>query len=123
MKNMKLDAYAKAYILNCIDGSGYDRDLTTDYGRLKFLVETFDSEYQWHIKQVGPQKAFSEWLTGLPSACTVEYRNFEIIQIAKQWGSIPEDASEAQEQKILDNWFSFLANKALQMFKKYKVAA
>jgi hypothetical protein len=65
-------------------------------------------------------KALAEYYSGLPSICNIEYRHFAILELAVKWGSIPEDATEKEEDKILENWFLFIANKTLQLFRKYK---
>lgn len=124
MKTADLNKHAFAYILNCIDSSDYDLESEpqTDADKLAFLSETFHAEYGWMVQRVGPITAFAEWCKGLPSSFNCEFRNHAIIDLAKEWGSIPADATERQEQKILDNWFNLIANKTFQLFKKYEIA-
>lgn len=111
---------AKQYIIDQIDNSGYsDAILGTITDKIKFLRETFYAEYGWHVKQSGEQIALREWFMGLPTSCTIEWRNHKILEIAKTWGSLPDDATEKQEDKILDNWFNFMAAKTGQLFRKY----
>ena len=62
-----------------------------------------------------------EYIPGLPSCFNVDYVNNSIIDLAIKWESIPAEATEAQCQKILDNWFNLVANKTLQLFRKYDV--
>jgi hypothetical protein len=45
----------------------------------------------------------------------------EILELAKEWGSLPADATERQEQAILDNWFNFAANKTAQLFRAHVI--
>ena len=60
-----------------------------------------------------------EWLQGL--ALPIAFYNSDILQLAKDWGSIPHDATEKQEYKILDNYWRFMAAKILQLIDGYRV--
>jgi len=122
MTTKELNTRVFAYILDCIDASDYGFAPATDADKLAFLSETFHSEYGWSIERLGAIKAFAEWCQGLPSAFNCEFRNHAIIEIAKEWGSLPADATERQEQKILDNWFNLIANKTFQLFKKHGIS-
>ncbi len=121
MKTKELNALVFPYILNAIDGSGYDKELTTDVEKLQFVCDCFRSEYGWHIEQVGKYNAFHEWLMGLPSSINIDFENYRIIEIVKEWSSIPVNATERQEQKILDNWFNFITCKFAVLCKRNKV--
>jgi len=92
--------------------------------RLKQVCEAFQSEYNYpDNKRRYPnlQLRFAEWLMGLPNSLNVEYRNFAILELAVKWESIPKDATEKQEDKIIENWFSFAACKFFQLCKFHKV--
>lgn len=92
--------------------------------RLQWVINQFKSEYCYpeNVKRYGSiQRIFAEWLMGLPSAYSVEFRNYEIIELAKQWESIPQMATEREEDKMLSNWFNFCANKFTQLCKFNKV--
>lgn len=117
----KYDKDAFQYILNSIDCSGYGVKCNTDWSKLVFLNETFKSEYGWAIKQYGKQKAFREWIMGLPSSFNIEFENYKILQLAKKWGSLPANATERQEDKILDNYWNFITAKTFQLFSKYGI--
>lgn len=124
MKNMTLDRTVKAYILEAIDNQGCNnsKELKTDAEKLQFLFDAFKSEYGWSIERKGMQSAFSDWIMGLPSSFNIDFENYKILELAKLWGSIPRDASEAQEDKILANWFNFITVKTFQLFRKHKIA-
>jgi hypothetical protein len=135
MKNMTLDKTVKEYIINCIDSDGYDIPLDLmreahalnipfeEYtkGKLQFLYDTFIIEYGWSIPAHGEVGAFREWTQGLPSCFNIEFTNHGILVLAETWGSIPANATERQKDKILENWFNFIAVKTFQLFKKYKI--
>lgn len=111
-----------AYILEAIDGSGYDTELTTDKEKLKFLHDTFNAEYGWEVKRIGQHKALSGWLQGLPSSVNIAFYNCDILELAKKWGSLPADASEKQEDKILGNYWNFMAMRIISLWHKHGIA-
>lgn len=124
MTTKELNTKCFAYILNAIDGSGYGRELTTEQDKLQFLADTFKSEYAYpeNIRYYGSfTKCFTGWLQGLPSSFNIDFENYRIIEIAKEWGSIPQNATDKQEDKILDNWFNLITSKTFQLMKKHKV--
>jgi hypothetical protein len=117
--NTHAKKHAFNYILDSIDGDGYGVELTTDKQKVDFVYDTFKSEYAHQIKYYGNEvRAFAEYLAGLPSCINIEFRNFYILEMAKQWGSIPENATEKQEEKILSNWFNYIAINFFQLRAK-----
>jgi len=116
-------AQEEAYILAVISNENYSQqELTTEKEKLQFLYDTFIAEYGWHIKRYGMQKALCEWLQGLPSAINIAFYNHDIIALAKQWGSLPENATERQEDKIIDRYFVFMAVRILNLWHRHKIA-
>lgn len=115
--------YAKehAYILAAIDGTGYGREFESDAEKLQFLYDTFKSEYGRHLKRHGEFIALREWLAGLPSAIHIAFYDHEILHLAQEWGSLPADASERQQDKILASWFSFMAMRILGLWRTHKI--
>lgn len=122
--NTNAKKHAFNYILNSIDGDGYGVQLTTDKQKIDFVFNTFMSEYKYSInnglsiRKVGIQTIFADYLAGLPSCINIEFRNYYILEMAKQWGSLPENATEKQEDKILSNWFAFIATNFFQLKNK-----
>lgn len=125
-KTQNLDVtFVNPYILGCIDSEGYEITCNSDKEKLQFLYNTFISEY-WHdynkkYYNGNIIKAFASWLQGLPSSFNIDFENYCILQIAKKWGSIPDNATERQEDKIIENWFNFISVKTFKLFKKYKI--
>jgi hypothetical protein len=109
------------YILDSIDSSGYDIETTTPKEKLNFLEQTFQAEYGWAIKRYGRFTAMTEWLPGLPSSVNIDYENHKIIELAKKWGHLPVNATEKQEDKILEGWFRFIAMRIGELMRKYEV--
>lgn len=87
-------------IINNIDFSGYedDPDIYGDYPLytdINNLFHIFMKEYDWRVIQLGSStKAFSEWLSGLPSVLTVPFYYNEMIQNAKDFGLVIKDEDE-----------------------------
>ena len=123
-RTSKLNANVFAYILECIDGEGYDVELNTDVEKLQFLANCFNSEYNFKANLLyygSYQNMFANWLMGLPSSFNVEYRNYFILEIAVKWESLPTNYTEKQGDKIIENWFQFIAYKTEQLCRKNKI--
>lgn len=122
-KSSELDKVVKRYIISQIDADGYDDNPETVDEKIKFLHNIFLAEYGWCVDRIGPQDALREWFMGLPSSCHIEFMNHNILQLAIRWGSLPENATEKQENKILDNYWNFMAAKTCQLFNGYRIPA
>lgn len=110
------------YILDAIDGTGYNiSHFQNDKEKLQFLKTTFESEYSWALKKYSVQNALSMWLTGLPSCINIAFNNHDILDLAHEWGSLPENSTVRQENKILTNYWQFMAVQILKLFRKHKI--
>ena len=98
----------KNYILSTIDDNGWGKPLKTDQEKINYIFDRFNSEYGFMIIRVGKQKAMAEWLSGL--ALSIEYMNDDIVKLAIEMGSIDENPSEKLKAKVIDNYWSFMAN-------------
>jgi hypothetical protein len=121
-----LNNYVREYILDCIYSEDYEdiKQPETDKEKLQFLADCFMSEYCFrdNIRRFGSyQNTFAEWCMGLPSSFNCDYENHKILELAVKWGSITEQATEAQQDKILNNWFNFIAAKVMQLFCKHGI--
>lgn len=111
------------YLLNAIDCEGYDLNPlpSTDREKLQHVANCFFNEvYKWQINK-NVQDVLMEWFMGLPSCINIDFENYKIIEIAKKWGSLPENATERQEDKIIENWFNLIAFKLIQLWHKNNV--
>ena len=86
---------------------------------LKYADDRFRSEYGHEIQRFGEQKARENWLQGI--AINIPFYNADIINLAKKSGTLRQDATEREEQKILDNYWRFMSNKIGVLNNKYKV--
>lgn len=124
LNTIDLNSQVFPYILNAIDGEGYERSFTNDTEKLQFLADTFKSEYvcQYNLKNDGSYLSmFKNWIQGLPSCFNIAFQYCDIIKLAKEWGSLNNNPTEKEIDKILNNWFNLVANKTFQLMKKYKV--
>ena len=107
----------KNYILACLDNE--DELIGKNLPRkekIKYLINRFNSEYGWKIgrtKQDTKQSVIAEWLSGL--AINIPYCNYDIIQLAKNMGSVNNDLTSTQEDRICENYWNFMAFMILKL--------
>ena len=109
------------YIINAIDSEAYEVTTTTEKEKLQFLADCFKKEYCFENNLMyykTYQNCLANWIMGLPSVFNIDFENYRIIEIAKEWESLPINATEKQEDKIIENWFQFIANKTMQLWSK-----
>lgn len=112
----------KNYVLNAIDGEGYEKTLATDKGKLQFLYDTFKSEKKWQISQLKSEKlAFENHIGGLPSYFNIDFENHRILEVGKELGLLRKNASEISKDSFLVNWFSIITQFTFELFYQYKV--
>jgi len=74
------------------------------------IFRRFNAEacYPDNLKRIPNNQArFADWLQGIP--VNIAFNNYEILQLAKSWNSLPEHPTERQEDKILENYWLFMA--------------
>lgn len=120
-KSSELDQTAKQYIIDNINHEYCEPESDDINEVIDSLRRAFYAEYGWRVDKVGEQKALVDWFMGLPSACSIEFMNHKILDMAIAWGSLPADYTEKQADKILGNWFNFIAAKTGQLFRGYHV--
>ena len=112
----------KNYILDCLDSEDdlIGKNLTRQE-KIKYLFDRFYCEYDFAIKRKGKHKAMTDWLSGL--AINIPYYHFDIIELAKEMGSIDENSDDALEDRVIENYFSFMANMVLLLEDEIKEVA
>ncbi len=112
----------KNYILNCLDSEDdlIGKNLPRQE-KIKYLFNRFNSEYGWNIQRVGKRKALEDWLSGL--AINIPCYHFDIIELAKEMGSIDENSDDAVEDRVIENYFSFMAGIILLLEDEIKEVA
>lgn len=116
-----------AYILAAIDCDGYEleKQPETDTEKLLFLADTFKAEFMHEntLRYYGTyQNCFANWLMGLPSCFNIDFENYRILEIAKEWGSLPQDATDKQEDKVISNWFNLVSFKTMRLCLKHGIS-
>lgn len=112
---------AQEYILNTIDSEAYDVTTNTTEEKLQFLFDTFKNEQGYNIDRVGFQQALVDWFQGLPSVFPLEFMNYKILELAKEWGTLEENPSEAKENKYIEGYWRLLASNTIQLWNKYEI--
>ena len=107
----------KRFILDSLHEVDWnDKKLTTDEEKIEYIFDRFNIEYGWAVERVGTQKAMADWLAGL--ALNLPYWYDEIIELAIEMGSIDENPSEKLQNKVISNYWDFMANIILGFRKK-----
>ena len=112
----------KNYILDCLDSEDdlIGKNLPRQE-KIKYLFNRFNSEYGWNIQRVGKRKALEDWLSGL--AINIPCYHFDIIELAVKMGSIDENSDDAVEDRVIENYFSFMAGIILLLEDEIKEVA
>ena len=111
---------ANKYILEAIDLEGYDQydqDKMTEKEQLQAVHTEFLNTHQYLVDQIGENKAFTEWLMGLPGLLNIDFYNYEILKIAIEWKSLRFGATEKQEDAVIDNWFPMITTKFFKLLR------
>ena len=116
----------KRFLIDCIaepeeygvidDGSTPNR-----VSKVQNFFKVFNNEYGYEIKKQGEYNALAEYMQNQPSSISLPCYYHEQIELAKELGSIPQDATEKQEQKIIDNFYNFFTNYLLQLKRTMKI--
>jgi hypothetical protein len=102
------------YLLDGISFDGYGLpEPRTNKDKINLFFGVFMSEYGYNLKRMSEWDALTEWLSGLPSVIHMDFSNYDILERAKKYGSLTVDASEKDEDKLLENYWRFMANKLI----------
>jgi hypothetical protein len=113
-----------AYILDCINTDDFNVNAENNKEKLQFLANTFKSEYVYpeNLKRYKTyERLMGEWIMGLPTAFSVAYSYCDILQLAKEWGAMTDNATEKEEDSIIENWFKFIGTKTIQLMNAYDI--
>ena len=110
------------YIFDCIDFENYGLNPETKKEKIKLLIETFKSEF-WHDYNKQYYKhdtvnGFANWLMGLPSCFNVDFENYRILEIGKNWGF--DLSSEKKGDNFLNQWFLIISKSVFYLNAKIK---
>lgn len=110
----------ESYIFNCIAFENYGINPETNEDKINTLIETFKSEF-WHDYNQKYYKydikvGFANWLMGLPSCFNVDFENYRILEIGKEWNF--DLSTEVKEDRFLENWFKMVTNSVFYLYNK-----
>lgn len=108
------------YILDCIDYEDLKENATGEEKIRKFIDvfhSEYDNAYRRKIYQI-LSVHIANYLQGLPSICSVDYENYLIAELGKQWGYVKNDESEC---RFIDNWFRMIAVRIIEMADYYDI--
>ena len=106
----------KRFILDSIDEVDYEGETYSDEEKIEYIFDRFSIEYGWALERVGEQKAMADWLAGL--ALNLPYWYDDIVKLAIDMGSIDENPNEKLQNKVISNYWDFMANIILGFRKK-----
>jgi hypothetical protein len=115
----EIRAFYHNYLLDSIDGTDYDVATETPEQKMAFVLDCLNKEYGHMVERVGQFKALAEWLSGLPGAVSLPYTYCDILAVAKKSGSLPQDATEKQEDRVCENYWNYMAMRITELFRKY----
>ena len=101
----------KRYILDTIEEWECECKPTTNEEKIKHIFDCrfYEEYYNGNIAlRYGKQKAMSMWLSGL--ALDLPYYYDDIVKLAVDMGSIEENPSEKLQNKVIENYWEFMAN-------------
>lgn len=104
-----------AYVLDAIDFEGSDLE-KVDFFFYNF-GEEYNSEYEKR-RYPNLQVRIAEYLKCLPSSIGIAFSDYNIAEIGKTWGYCKTDKQAA---KFVDEWFSVIAYRLLQLKKYYNI--
>ena len=99
------------YIADCVIDC--EAENMTQSEKFAYLRERFKKEFNYSanvVRYPNLQKRVAEWLAGL--AIGIEFYNFDIIARAEKWHECK--LTDAQSDRIVENWFDFIAFKLIQ---------
>lgn len=109
------------YVLNCINEDAYNKSYTEPKDKVEFLLRTFNEEYNHsYNKNKFPKliDRIESYYRCLPSVFNIEFRDYNIIQIGKQWGYCQTKRSESE---FCNQWWHRIANITLQLADKLEI--
>jgi hypothetical protein len=94
----------------------------TDAGRIDYIISRLESETGKEILGrhiiLTPLDIIEQWLSGL--ALNIPFEYWEILELAEACGSCRYDMTDRQNEKIVDNYFNFMANQVALMINQHK---
>lgn len=107
------------YILRCI--SSEEGPLNTPEEKLQYFVRKFHREYDNKARRKtwpNLQERIAQYLTGLPSCCSMAFGNWHIGNLGEEWGMVK---TEKQKERFVNNWWRTIAFRIMQLCEHYGI--
>lgn len=107
------------YILRCI--SSEEGPLDTPEEKLQYFVGKFHREYDNKARRKtwpNLQERIAQYLTGLPSCCSIAFGNWHIGNLGEEWGMVK---TEKQKERFVNNWWRTIAFRIMQLCEHYGI--
>lgn len=108
------------YIFYCIDFENYGFNPKTKKEKINLLVETFKGEF-WHdynkqYYKYNTVNGFVNWLMGSPSCFNIDFENYRILELGKEWGF--DLSTEKKEDVFISQWFVMITKSVFYLQSK-----
>ena len=121
MKNTNTKEFRAMMFAYLADATPDDEGvLETERDKAQRIKDKFTSEYDHaYERQRTPneQQRIAGWLAGLP--LMIDYANGDIIERCEEWHGVKLD--DKQAERVVSNWFHFMAMQVLKMWKHHNV--
>ena len=102
------------YLLDCINSEEIGTEVS-DKEKINYVFTCFEREYgNAYYKKMYPSEIvrLEQYLRCLPSCISIEFCDYNIIQIGKKWGYCKTPTSESA---FADNWWRSVSLRLIQM--------
>ena len=103
----------KNYILSVIDSEDLPSETMSDKEKINYIFDRYTSEYEneYNKRRIPNNQArFADWLSGL--SLNIPYTYYYIVKLSKK---LLETDTLKNENKIIDNYFSFMAMQMIRL--------
>ena len=114
MSILKSNYVVYAYLINCVDLSGYGiiTSNVTPHKTLQSLKEIIKKEMQCLTQDV-----LKNYLSGLPSSIGIVFEYSEITQKLTDFGIITSQTPQSKIDKFVNNWFGVMGYRLYQLLE------
>ena len=117
---MNLERKFENYVISMIKNSVYVEDnnytINCDRGAILLFFSVYQKEYGWAFPGV---RNIKDYLQGLPSIANIDFYNYKIIEIGKDWG-VNLDTEEKQ-YTWCETWWERIAMAIITLAVKHGV--
>lgn len=101
------------YIFDCINFSDYQNKPEKNSEKIAYLLEVCERE-KFYNKYPTKKAMFVDWLYGLPSCFNVDYQQYKVIELCKNFGL----KTPKHEYQLFDFWYGQIYDSVNYLNKK-----